>query len=87
MFRSIFCALTESFKILAIPIILAHGKSYKHSFVKKYDGHKLCAKSHSKLRFDHFSCTVLEFQNTSDSQCISPWEVIRARFREIIRRS
>ncbi|RRT68288.1 hypothetical protein B296_00034305 [Ensete ventricosum] len=29
-----------------------------------------------------FSCTVSEFQNTHHSQCISPWEVVRARFRE-----
>ncbi|RWW47535.1 hypothetical protein BHE74_00046459 [Ensete ventricosum] len=29
-----------------------------------------------------FSCTILEFQNTGHSQHISPWEAIRARFRE-----
>ncbi|RRT37379.1 hypothetical protein B296_00059253, partial [Ensete ventricosum] len=33
-------ALSRKFKILAIPDVLAHGKSYKH-------GHKLCAKSRS----------------------------------------
>ncbi|RWV80417.1 hypothetical protein GW17_00058311 [Ensete ventricosum] len=32
-------------KILAIPNVLAHGKSYEHGFMKKYDSHKLCAKS------------------------------------------
>ncbi|RZR93504.1 hypothetical protein BHM03_00022026 [Ensete ventricosum] len=25
-----------------------------------------------------FSCTISEFQNTSNSQCNSPWEVVRA---------
>ncbi|RRT66057.1 hypothetical protein B296_00017221, partial [Ensete ventricosum] len=33
------------FKILAIPNVLAHGKSYEHSFTKKCDDHKYCAKS------------------------------------------
>ncbi|RWW56366.1 hypothetical protein BHE74_00036924, partial [Ensete ventricosum] len=49
-FRSVFHALSQKFKILVIPNVLAHGKSYEHSFVKKYDGHKLCAKS----SFDRF---------------------------------
>ncbi|RWV86647.1 hypothetical protein GW17_00051426, partial [Ensete ventricosum] len=49
-FRSIFLAPSRKFKILAIPNILANGKSYEHDFVKKYDGHKLCAKS----SFDQF---------------------------------
>ncbi|RRT50431.1 hypothetical protein B296_00014729, partial [Ensete ventricosum] len=48
-FRSVFSALSRKFKILAIPNVLAHGKSYKHDFVKKHDGHKLCAKSHFKV--------------------------------------
>ncbi|RWW57278.1 hypothetical protein BHE74_00035954, partial [Ensete ventricosum] len=43
--RSIFCALSQKFKILAIPNIFAYGKSYEHGFAKKYDGHKLCTKS------------------------------------------
>ncbi|RWW47534.1 hypothetical protein BHE74_00046461 [Ensete ventricosum] len=34
-----------------------------------------------------FSCTVSKFQNTSHSQRISPWEVVRAWFREKTRRS
>ncbi|RWV82180.1 hypothetical protein GW17_00056347 [Ensete ventricosum] len=34
-----------------------------------------------------FSCTVLELQNTSHSHHISPWEVVRAWFREKMRRS
>ncbi|RWW66820.1 hypothetical protein BHE74_00025790, partial [Ensete ventricosum] len=35
--------------------------SYEHGFVKKCDGHKLCAKS----SLDHFSRTISEFQNTT----------------------
>ncbi|RRT76455.1 hypothetical protein BHE74_00017096 [Ensete ventricosum] len=49
-FRSIFRAPFQNFKILAIPSVLAHEKSYEHGFTKKRDGHKLCAKS----RFDQF---------------------------------
>ncbi|RWW61073.1 hypothetical protein BHE74_00031888, partial [Ensete ventricosum] len=48
--RSIFRAQSWNFKILTIPNVLAHGKSYEHGFVKKHDGHKSCAKS----RFDRF---------------------------------
>ncbi|RRT45878.1 hypothetical protein B296_00009925 [Ensete ventricosum] len=41
------------------------------------------AQSHAQSRVSiDFSCTVLEFQNTGHSHCISPWEVVRARFRE-----
>ncbi|RZR93127.1 hypothetical protein BHM03_00021558 [Ensete ventricosum] len=29
-----------------------------------------------------FSCTILEFQNTSPSECISPSEVVHAWFHE-----
>ncbi|RZS26983.1 hypothetical protein BHM03_00060408 [Ensete ventricosum] len=29
-----------------------------------------------------FSCTILEIQNIGHSRCISPWEVVRARFHE-----
>ncbi|RZS15937.1 hypothetical protein BHM03_00047857, partial [Ensete ventricosum] len=53
-FRSIFCAPSRKFKILANHNILAHGKSYEHGFVKKCDGHKLCAKSRTKSSFDWF---------------------------------
>ncbi|RWW87928.1 hypothetical protein BHE74_00003213 [Ensete ventricosum] len=49
-FRSIFRASSQKFKILAIPNVLTHGKSYKHSFTKKCNGHKLYAKS----SFDRF---------------------------------
>ncbi|RRT46312.1 hypothetical protein B296_00003085 [Ensete ventricosum] len=53
-FRSIFRAPSRKFKILAIPILLAHGKLDKHDFLKKHDGHKLCAKSCMKSGFDRF---------------------------------
>ncbi|RWW69705.1 hypothetical protein BHE74_00022681, partial [Ensete ventricosum] len=51
-FRSGFHAPSQKFKILAIPNVLAHRMSYKHSFTKKCDGHKLCVKSSVKLSFD-----------------------------------
>ncbi|RRT34566.1 hypothetical protein B296_00058398, partial [Ensete ventricosum] len=63
-FQSVFCASSWKFKILAIPKVFAHGKSYEHGFMKKI-----------QVSID-FSCTVLEIQNTGDSQRISPWEVI-----------
>ncbi|RWW58536.1 hypothetical protein BHE74_00034611 [Ensete ventricosum] len=53
-FRSIFCAPSRKFKILVIPVLLAHGKSYKHSFMKKCDGHKLCTNSRNESSFDRF---------------------------------
>ncbi|RZR93500.1 hypothetical protein BHM03_00022016 [Ensete ventricosum] len=40
-----FSAPPRKFKILAIPNVLAYGKSYEHVFEKKHDGHNLCAKS------------------------------------------
>ncbi|RRT83497.1 hypothetical protein B296_00001449 [Ensete ventricosum] len=49
-FQSIFRAPSRKFKILAIPNVLAHGKSYEHGCTKKCDGHKLCV----KLSFDRF---------------------------------
>ncbi|RZS28633.1 hypothetical protein BHM03_00062261, partial [Ensete ventricosum] len=52
-FRSVFRAPSQKFKILAIPKVLAHVKSYVQSFVKKYDGHKLCAKSQFHRFFVH----------------------------------
>ncbi|RWW06183.1 hypothetical protein GW17_00030501, partial [Ensete ventricosum] len=48
--RSVFRAPSRKFKILVFPVLLAHEKSYRHAFAKKYDGHKLCAKS----SFDRF---------------------------------
>ncbi|RWW53630.1 hypothetical protein BHE74_00039874 [Ensete ventricosum] len=53
-FRSIFWASSRKFKILTIPNVLAHGKSYEKGFPKKYDGHKLCTKSLTKSTFDQF---------------------------------
>ncbi|RRT65724.1 hypothetical protein B296_00000282 [Ensete ventricosum] len=49
-FRSVFHAQSQKFKILAIPNIISHGKSYEHNFVNKCYSHKLCA----KLSFDQF---------------------------------
>ncbi|RZS24064.1 hypothetical protein BHM03_00057095 [Ensete ventricosum] len=56
-----------------------------HGFMKKHNSHKLRASCRVSIGF---SCMILEFQNTSHSQCIiSPWEVVRALFREKMRRS
>ncbi|RWW31133.1 hypothetical protein GW17_00004255 [Ensete ventricosum] len=43
--RSIFQAPSRKYKILAIPNILDHRKSYEYGFVKKCDGYKLYTKS------------------------------------------
>ncbi|RWW04580.1 hypothetical protein GW17_00032189, partial [Ensete ventricosum] len=51
--RSIFCALSQKFKILAIPNIFACRKSYEHGFIKKCDGHKLCIRSRFDRIFMH----------------------------------
>ncbi|RRT32075.1 hypothetical protein B296_00056566, partial [Ensete ventricosum] len=50
--RSIFCAPSRKFKILVIPNVLAHWKSYNHGFTKNHDGHKLCVKSCAESSFD-----------------------------------
>ncbi|RRT66757.1 hypothetical protein B296_00008358, partial [Ensete ventricosum] len=55
-FRSVFRALSQKFKILAIPNVLVYGRSYEHGFVKKRDGHHLCARS----SFDRFFVHRLE---------------------------
>ncbi|RRT37190.1 hypothetical protein B296_00053031, partial [Ensete ventricosum] len=52
-FRSVFRAPSQKFKILAIPNVLTHGKSYEHSFTIKCDGHKLCVKSSFNRFFVH----------------------------------
>ncbi|RZS22040.1 hypothetical protein BHM03_00054764, partial [Ensete ventricosum] len=52
-FRSVFRAPSRKFKILAIPDVLARGKSYEHGFMKKRDGHKLCAKSRADRFYVH----------------------------------
>ncbi|RWW40995.1 hypothetical protein BHE74_00053546 [Ensete ventricosum] len=59
-FQSIFRAPSRKFKILAIPDVLAHGKSYEHGFMKKCDGHKLCAKSRADSSFNRFFMHRLE---------------------------
>ncbi|RWW53890.1 hypothetical protein BHE74_00039570, partial [Ensete ventricosum] len=51
--RSIFRALSQKFKILPIPNVLAHGKSYEQGFVKKHNGHKHCAKTRFDWLFAH----------------------------------
>ncbi|RRT44592.1 hypothetical protein B296_00044255, partial [Ensete ventricosum] len=82
-FRSIFCATFQKFKILVIlNVLLAHGKSYEHGLMKKYDGHKLCAKSRVNQVLIDFSCSVSKIQNTGHSHRISPWEVVQAQFYE-----
>ncbi|RZS19288.1 hypothetical protein BHM03_00051662, partial [Ensete ventricosum] len=53
-FRSVFRAPSRKFKILVIPDVLTHGKSYEHGFMKKHDGHKLCVKSRADSSFDRF---------------------------------
>ncbi|RWV78107.1 hypothetical protein GW17_00060980, partial [Ensete ventricosum] len=50
----VFPTLSQKFKILAFPNVLARGKSYELGFTKKGDGHKLFAKSHAKSSFDQF---------------------------------
>ncbi|RRT70600.1 hypothetical protein B296_00014083 [Ensete ventricosum] len=50
----VFRAPSRKCKILAIPDVLAQGKSYEHGFTKKRDGHKHCVKSHSESSFDRF---------------------------------
>ncbi|RWW42686.1 hypothetical protein BHE74_00051739 [Ensete ventricosum] len=52
-FRSIFRAPSRKFKILAIPNVLAHRKSYEHGFTKKFDDHKLFTKSSFDWFFVH----------------------------------
>ncbi|RWW48143.1 hypothetical protein BHE74_00045801 [Ensete ventricosum] len=49
-------AHVTEFKILVIPNVLAHEKLYENGFPKKYDGHKLYAKS----SFDRFFVHCLE---------------------------
>ncbi|RZS04915.1 hypothetical protein BHM03_00035324 [Ensete ventricosum] len=53
-FRSIFREPSRKFKILLIPNVLSHGKSYENSFTKKLNGHKLCAMSRAESSFDRF---------------------------------
>ncbi|RRT31454.1 hypothetical protein B296_00056620 [Ensete ventricosum] len=71
-FQSGFRALSWKFKILAIPDILDHGKSYEYGFTKKCNGHKLSRSCKQSRVSIGFSCTVSEIQNTGQSQSISP---------------
>ncbi|RRT40427.1 hypothetical protein B296_00044174, partial [Ensete ventricosum] len=61
-FRSVFRAPSQKFKIMAIPNILANGKSYEHGFKKKRDGHELCAKSRVKSSLDRFFVQSQKFK-------------------------
>ncbi|RWW42684.1 hypothetical protein BHE74_00051742, partial [Ensete ventricosum] len=71
-FRSVFRAPSRKFRILAIPNVFAHEKSYKHGSAKKYDGINIMqSRARSGGSID-FSCTVLEIQNTGHSKRISP---------------
>ncbi|RRT33449.1 hypothetical protein B296_00048979, partial [Ensete ventricosum] len=67
-FRSVLRALSRKFKILAIPDVLAHGKSYEHGFTKKREGHKLYAES----SFDRFFVHHLGNSKYFHSRLISP---------------
>ncbi|RRT70601.1 hypothetical protein B296_00014090, partial [Ensete ventricosum] len=58
--RSVFRAPSRKIKILAIPNVFAHGKSYEHGFVKKHDDHKVCSKFCAKTSFDRFFVHRLE---------------------------
>ncbi|RZR97262.1 hypothetical protein BHM03_00026404 [Ensete ventricosum] len=53
-FRIVFLAPSQKFKILVIPNVLDNGKLHEHDFVKKCDGHKVCAKSRANASFDRF---------------------------------
>ncbi|URE47778.1 hypothetical protein MUK42_31709, partial [Musa troglodytarum] len=49
----IFFAPSQKFKILTLPNLLGLGKLNNLSFVKKYDGHKICTKSIFDRFFSH----------------------------------
>ncbi|RZS29050.1 hypothetical protein BHM03_00062719 [Ensete ventricosum] len=76
------CTVLE-IQILAIPDVLAYGKSYEHGFTRKCDGHKFCAKSRAESSFDRFFMHCLRNSKYwSFPTCISPWEVVLAPFHE-----
>ncbi|RZS23043.1 hypothetical protein BHM03_00055888 [Ensete ventricosum] len=66
-----FFGTSRKFKILAIPDVLAHGKSYEHDFAKKLDGHILRANRVQSRVSIGLSCTVSEIQNNGHSRRIS----------------
>ncbi|RRT33454.1 hypothetical protein B296_00039131 [Ensete ventricosum] len=74
--RLVFCAPSRKFKILAIPGVLAHGKSYELGFTKKLDGHKHCAKLHAESSFDRFSMHRLENSKYWSFPMINQWELV-----------
>ncbi|RWV83403.1 hypothetical protein GW17_00054995 [Ensete ventricosum] len=83
------CTVLE-FKILAIPDVLAHWKSYEQRFHKKNVMVINFARSHAQSRvLSGFLCTVSKIQNSGNSQRNSPWEVVRGRveFRSVFRLS
>ncbi|RZR99654.1 hypothetical protein BHM03_00029256 [Ensete ventricosum] len=67
-FRSVFRAPSRKFKILAVPNVLAHGKSYEYGFMKKHDGRKLCTKSCASRVSIRFSRTISEIPKPGHSQ-------------------
>ncbi|RRT41093.1 hypothetical protein B296_00053709, partial [Ensete ventricosum] len=48
-------------------------------FCEKCDDHKKVTRSRVSISF---SCNILKIQNTGHSIRISPWEIVRAWFRE-----
>ncbi|RRT34966.1 hypothetical protein B296_00026891 [Ensete ventricosum] len=48
-----FFLLSQKFKLLTIPNVLALGKLYEHSFMKKCNSHNLCTKSSFDWFFVH----------------------------------
>ncbi|RZS29049.1 hypothetical protein BHM03_00062717, partial [Ensete ventricosum] len=85
--KSIFRAPSQKFKILAIPNVLAHGKSYELGFAKKRDGHKFCTKSRAELSFDRLFVHHLRNSKYWPFLTYYPREVVRARFHEKMQRS
>ncbi|RWV78842.1 hypothetical protein GW17_00060115, partial [Ensete ventricosum] len=53
--RSVFHTSSRKLKILPIPNVFANGKTYEYGFMKKFNGHKICANS----RFDQFFANYL----------------------------
>ncbi|RWW51765.1 hypothetical protein BHE74_00041864 [Ensete ventricosum] len=66
-FRSIFRATFQKFTTLAIPNVLAQAMSYKHGFVKKCNGHKLCVKSRARKGGGFISPRWLAVSRASDA--------------------
>ncbi|RZS24281.1 hypothetical protein BHM03_00057332, partial [Ensete ventricosum] len=71
-FRSVFRAQSQKFKILAIPNVLAHRKSYEYGFTKKHDGHKICTKLRAKSSFNRFFMHHLKFKILTIPNILAP---------------